>query len=186
MKFESGAIVRFTYNAPKEEAEVVTDRFKEVFILNGDQGGLIHALDLKRLSPADREVLELIMDPESKGKVHRIPIVNDILKRMDPLIEIKNPVSFYAKFVRPFLHSKDAYRTYFPNRMANATVIEKSSVQGQVIDPKPLLHAISPTQPPAGQSELGPAPPKAQKGVFKAPAPIAKPKIQRPKKGRTV
>jgi hypothetical protein len=189
-KFQPGQIVRFTYSNPKEDE--ATDRYKEVFVLNGEHMGKIHGLDMRHLSPADREVLELIMDPDSKGKIHRIPIVNDILKRMDPLVEIKNPVTFYAKFVRPFIRNKDAYRSYWQHRMTNATVVAHSQVTGgaqggaAATNPKPLFHAISPktSAAPAASNKkpLFSLPPlqQSRKGS------TIRPKLQRPKRGRTV
>jgi hypothetical protein len=189
-RFEPGQIVRFTYDHPAEDE--VTDRYKEVFVLNGNHLGKIHGLDMKLLTPADREVLQLLMDPDSKGKVHRIPIVNDILKRMDPLVEIKNPVAFYAKFVRPFLHGRDVYRSYWQQRMKSPTVVEKSQVTGAAqgtavaANPKPLFHSVSP------KKDGAPAAP-AKKPLFSLPplnssrkGSTIKPRIQRPKRGKTV
>lgn len=189
-RFEPGQIVRFTYGVAGEDE--VADRFKEIFVLNGDHLGKVHGLDLKLLSAADREVLHLIMDPKSKGKIHRIALVNDILSRMDPLVEIKNPVAFYAKFVRPFTRGKDVYRSYWQQKMMNPTVVEPSQVAGAThgtavaANPKPLFHAISP--------KTGEAPAAPQKKPLFSLPPLhgarkgstIKPRIQRPKRGRTV
>ena len=189
-RFEPGQIIRFTYGTPNDDD--VSDRFKEIFVLNGNYLGKVHGLDLKLLSPADREVLSLIMDPKSKGQTHRIALVNDILNRMDPLEEIKNPVSFYAKFVRPFVRGKDVYRSYWQQKMMNPTVVQPSQVTGAAhgtavaVNPKPLFHAISP--------KTGEAPAASQKKpLFSLPPLTAarkgstiKPRIQRPKRGRTV
>ncbi len=104
---------------------------------------------------------------------------------MDPLTEIKNPVSFYAKFVRPFIRGKDAYRSYWQHRMTNATVVAHSQVTGVAqggavaTNPKPLFHAISPKT-----SEAPVAPTK--KPLFSLPplhsrkGSTIKPKLQRP------
>jgi hypothetical protein len=187
MIFEPGSIIRFTYGTPNEDE--VTDRFKEVFVLNGNHLGNVHGLDMKMLSPADREVLNLVMDPRNKGKIHRIAQVNDILRRMEPWVEINNPVSFYAKFVRPFLHGRDAYRSYLIPRMTNVTTVDHSQTTGPahtpaVANPKPLFHAVSPK---SGGAPTAPAkkplfslPPMPRKGS------TIKPRVARPQKGKTV
>jgi hypothetical protein len=83
------------------------DKFKEVFVLTPLWQNKMHGLDLKRCTPAEREVLEAILDPDLKDKPHRIPLVNDIKRRMDPIELIRNPVVFYTKFVKPFMRKKD-------------------------------------------------------------------------------
>jgi hypothetical protein len=146
MRLIPGSIVRFTYRfhtgAPPEE---LTDDQKEVMILNANFQGKAHAIDLKRLTAAEREVLTLIFNPESKGKTHPIPLVNDIMRRMDPVRDVKNPISFYSKFVKVFLKDKDAYRTYYPRKMRGITVVVQSSVQGKVThvsNARPLFHRV--------------------------------------------
>lgn len=151
MKYEPGQILRFTYNHEATDADT-GDRFKEVLVLHPGWQGKMHAIDLKRLTAAERGVLQAILDPKTRdkvkaGKPHRFPLVNDIVKRMNPLEEIKNPVSFYSRFVKVFLRNKDAYRQYFPNRMINVTVVKRTNVQGTVINPKPLFHKVE-TKPP--------------------------------------
>ncbi len=139
---QPGEMIHFTYNVPAVTAnDIPSTSAKDVFVLNNDNG-IIHGIDLSMLTPADIEVLNAVMDPNNKGKIHRIPLVNDILRRMDPLIEIKNPVSFYAKFVKPFIRNKDAYRTYFLTRMANIIDTKKTNVHGNTVNPKPLFHKI--------------------------------------------
>lgn len=142
-KYKSGEIVRFTYrtHTGSGEHDPASD-FKEVLVLHPHWQGRVHGIDLKRLTPAEREVIRAIFDPSQKGKRHRFPLVNDILRRMDPIQEIKNPMSFYSKFVKVFLRNKDAYRTYYPLRMLNPTIVEHSAVQGGVINPKPLFHKV--------------------------------------------
>lgn len=143
MNFEAGQTIRFTYNHPKEAMDEATgDRFKEVFILQPNWQGQLHAIDLKRLTEAERKVLYEIMDPKAKEKVHRIPLVTDILLRMNPVEDIKNPMSFYNKFVKQFLKNKDAYRIYEHARMLNATVVRQTEVIGKVQNPKPLFHKV--------------------------------------------
>lgn len=140
---EPGAFVRFVYrfHTGIRPDEIRNDR-KEVLILHPGWQGKVHALDLKRMTAAERAVLTLIMDPNSKGKHHDIPLVNDILRRMDPIEEIKNPMAFYGRFVRVFIRNKDVYRTYNPAKMRNLGVIRKSRVKGQVFNPKPLFRKI--------------------------------------------
>lgn len=146
-KIKPGQIVRFTYN-PKVIEEDTGDRFKEVLVLNPNWQGKVHGIDLKRLTQAERDVLMAIFDPTTKARgLHRIPLVNDILRRMNPLTEVKNPMAFYQKFVKVFLRNKDAYRQYETNRMLNTIIVKESKVQGQVTNPKPLFHKVESKQP---------------------------------------
>jgi hypothetical protein len=129
-QFQPGAIVRFTYQASEE------DPFKEVLVLHPGWQGKVHALDLKRVTPAEREVLQAIFDPASKGGRHRIPLVNDILRRMDPVVLVKNPIGFYQRMVKPFLRTAgDCYRQYWPQYIVNAQVVERTKVEGKVTNP---------------------------------------------------
>jgi hypothetical protein len=154
MKFNAGQQIRFTYNHPAEGIDEATgDRFKEVLVLHPNWAGKVHGIDLKRLTMAEREVLDEVLDPKTRTEVlsghpHRIPLVNDIVKRMNPVEEIKNPVSFYSRFVKVFLKNKDAYRTYNPHRMLNVTVVQQTKVTGHVINPKPLFHKVESKTPP--------------------------------------
>ena len=220
-----GAIVRFTYRhhtgLKKDE---VADDSKEVLILHPNHSGTLHAIDLKRLTQAERDVLMAIFDENWVSKVrwqmsddeadavkklygdamvakindmllnhdkaglsfleknwadveerlknftqkerlsmttlrtrirtgttkHRLPLVNDILKRMDPLEEVRFPQQFYTKFVKVFLgigrgigNFKDAYRTYFPSRMQGVTLMKSSDVGGGMNASKPLFVRFS-------------------------------------------
>lgn len=139
--YKPGSIVRFTYDH-KFIDEDTGDKYKEVLVLNPKWMGKLHGIDLKRLTSAEREVLQAVFDPQWKQKPHRLPLVRDILKRMDPLEEVKNPLSFYNKFVRVFLRNKDAYRQYWPTRMSGVTLVKISSVKGSVFNPKPLFHRV--------------------------------------------
>lgn len=120
--YERGDIIRFTYPSRN-------DRFKETFVIHELWEGKMHALDLKRMTPAEREVLEFVMNPNNKGKRHRLPLINDILTRMDPPSLLDNPVSFYNQFVKPFIRNKDVYRTYYPRRMTGIQKIEIKNVR---------------------------------------------------------
>ena len=137
--FKPGDIVRFTYHSedsPAGSANV----YKEVFVLHPQWQGKVHGLDMKRMTEAERVVLRVIMDPSSENmSSHRIPLINDVLKRMDPPELIKNPVSFYNQFVKPFIRNKDVYRTYFPMVMTGVQVVTKTEVEGNVFNPKPLF-----------------------------------------------
>jgi hypothetical protein len=150
--YKAGQILRFTYRPPKPTENPV-DQFKEVLVLHPNWQGKMHAIDLKRLTPAEREVLDAVMDPAQRGKPHRIALVNDILRRMDPLTEIRNPMSFYSKFVKVFLRRADAYRTYYSRYMLAVTVAQKSDVKGKVINPKPLFHKVGGTPDSASRLE---------------------------------
>ena len=116
--------MRFTYNKSG------TDRYKEAFVLHPNYNGLVHAIDMRVLTQAERLVIETVMDPESRGKTFRIPLINDILRRMDPPTEIERPQMFYVKFVKPFLRDKNAYRTYHFADMLAVQLIDKSKVHG--------------------------------------------------------
>lgn len=147
--FKPGSVIRFTYNHPADRIDEATgDKFKEVLVLHPNWRGKMHGIDMKRLTAAEREVLFAIFDKKTvKGK-HRIPLVNDILRRMNPVQEVKNPVSFYYKFVKVFLKNKDAYRMYEGLRILNATTVRQSNVEGSVTNPKPLFHKVeTKTQP---------------------------------------
>ncbi len=146
MKFKAGEFIRYTYrhHTGITPGEIPND-YKEILVLHPLWQGKVHGIDLKRLTAAERAVLTLILDPNSKGKTHAIPLVNDILNRMDPIEDIKNPVSFYNKFVRVFIRDKDVYRTYFPSRMMGVSVVRQSRVKGKVINPKPLFRKVETT-----------------------------------------
>lgn len=138
-QLEAGSFIRFTYKGVNTE-----DPFKEVLVLNPSWNGKMQAIDVKRLTPAEAEVLRAVMDPETKKRQHRIPMVNDILRRMDPVELATNPVAFYQRFVKPFIHGKDVYRTYWPQRMSAVQTIKNTEVTGHVQNPmgswrKPLF-----------------------------------------------
>lgn len=122
MKFEAGETIRFTYNNPKSQ-----DKFKYVLVVTPMYEGKVHALDLKLLTDAQREVLREVFNPNAK-RPNPVPLVNDILSRMNPQEDVKHPTMFYSRFVRPFLNlAGDIYRTYFPNLMLNVQVVESNS-----------------------------------------------------------
>lgn len=107
------------------------------------------AKGLAQMSPEKRaEMMRLYGSPKQKVAANDMkwaqsqPLVKDILRRMNPLQEIKNPVVFYVKFVRPFLRQKDAYRQYWPNRMLNVSIERKTDVAGKVVNPKPLFKKV--------------------------------------------
>ncbi len=136
--YKAGNFIRFTYINPDAKPGA-KEIFKEVFILHPNWNGKVHAIDVKKLTVAERTVLEAVMDPDQKGKTHRIPLVNDVLRRMDPPTLIENPISFYQQFVKQFLNNKDAYRTYYQSRMSGVQVVKASEVKGAVTNPKPLF-----------------------------------------------
>lgn len=132
--FEAGSTIRFTYQSGSS-----SDRFKEIMVLHPNWNGKVHAIDLKRLTEAEREVLHAVMDPKQKGKTHRLPLVNDILRRMDPTELIRVPTSFYNQLVKQFLNNKDAYRTYHTSKMTGIQKIEASKTVTPVSGNKPLF-----------------------------------------------
>lgn len=119
-QFKVGSIIRFTYT------KSTRDRYKEVFVLHSNWEGKVHAIDMRRLTEAERLVLRTVMNPKAKGKRHRIPLINDILARMDPVTLVDEPMAFYNQFVKVFLRNKDAYRTYWPNFMSGVQVVNQS------------------------------------------------------------
>jgi len=121
--FEIGDVIRFTYMGSASRAGS-TSIYKEILVLHTNWGGKVHAIDLKRLTAAERETIKVVMDPESKGKGHRFPLVTDILTRMDPPTLILEPVQFYIQFVKPFIRNKDVYRTYFSRKMSGVQRID--------------------------------------------------------------
>lgn len=129
-----GSFVRFTYHGKRTE-----DMFKEILVLHPNWMGEVHGLDLKRITPAESSVLQAVFDPASKGKQHQYPLVNDILRRMDPIEEVKNPMSFYVKFVKPFVRNSDCYRRYKVAGVSNVQTIQRSAVEGHMVNPRPLF-----------------------------------------------
>lgn len=147
--YKPGQVIRFTYtHSPDRIDEATGDRYKEVFVLNPNWQNKVHGIDMKRLTLAEREVLVAVFDPKTKPGQHRLPIVNDVLRRMNPREEVKNPMSFYQKFVKVFLRNKDAYRIYEHPRMTGVTVVKESAVSGSVTNPKPLFHKVESKGPP--------------------------------------
>ena len=137
---QPGQIVRFTYHGTNDQPG---EQFKEVLVLHPNWLGKMHGLDLKRMTAAQREVLDAVFHPDPGGAPHRLPLVNDIRRRMNVLEEAKNPVSFYNKFVRVFLRTAgDVYRTYDSARMINPTIVKQTDVRGGVTNPKPLFHKV--------------------------------------------
>ena len=146
MNLRPGQIIRFTYSHKTIDKDT-GDKFKEVLILHPNWNGKLHGIDLKRLTPAEREVLEAIMDPETRNRntKHPLPIVNDIIRRMDPSQEIRNPATFYTKFVKKFLNSRDAYRQYYVGQMKGLVIAKDIKISGRVNNPKPLFGDQQPT-----------------------------------------
>lgn len=137
--FKPGQVVKFSYKHRSPVDSESGDSHKEVLILHPNWVGKVHGIDLKRLSPAEREVLRAVMDPKAREKTHRLPLVNDIVRKMDVLKEIRNPVPFYSKFVKPFLRNKDAYRTYYQSAMIGITVIDEITAVQKPENTKPLF-----------------------------------------------
>jgi hypothetical protein len=181
MRFEAGQFVTFTYRPPvkppkrprqvlqsvrqpdgtvKQALQVVkpkedppSDPSKYVLVLNPNYHNQVHAIDLKRLTPAQVQTLRAIFDPKVKAAVDRgewpvegapaYALIRDILKRMDPVEAVKNPVLCYQTLIKPFLAGADAYRKYWQQWMFSVKVVEDSHVQGKVFNPKPLFKGPS-------------------------------------------
>lgn len=146
-----GSIKRITVPST-DPPPAPSDPNKEVMVLHPNWHGKVHAVDLKRLTPAESQVLKSVMDPETKQKVDagqwpvdgvpNYPLIRDILKRFNPNELIKNPLSFYQLLIKPFIRDKDVYRQYFPNFCFNVKVVQESKIQGQLINPAPLFKKI--------------------------------------------
>jgi hypothetical protein len=156
MIFKPGQIIKFSYQHSARDKES-GPKDKEVFVLHPNWMGKVHGIDLKRLTKAEREVLAAIIEPPDEDgthKPHRLPLVNDIRRRMQVSQEIKNPVTFYTKFVKPFLRGKDAYRQYFPTKMMHPAIVKGVDLSGNVVNPNPLFGKQTPPKPPAGPQGL--------------------------------
>ena len=139
MRFTPGDIIKFTYKHQSVD-EHTGPKDKEVLVLHPNWHNKMNGIDLKRLSPAERKVLEFVLDPKKKDTPSRIPLINSIRQRMDPIEEIQNPQTFYARFVKPFLNGKDAYRQYIPHLMSNVIRISKAQIStGKPATERPLF-----------------------------------------------
>ena len=133
----------------RPKPEPPSDPNKHVLVLNPSYHGKVHGIDLARITPAEAQTLRAIFDPKVKAAVDRgewpvegappYPLVRDILRRMEPLEVIKNPVLAYQTLVKPFIRDKDCYRQYWDTYMYGARVERESSVKGPVVNPKPLF-----------------------------------------------
>lgn len=143
---QPGAFVSFRYQLPPDMQRgslEIHDPNKEIMVLHPNWNNKCHGIDLKRLTPAQVDVLKLVMDPATKDdltKLNKYPLVRDILNRSNPPELIKNPIAFWTMVIKPFLNRADAYRQYWPSRMFNLKVIENSKVEGAITNPKPLFH----------------------------------------------
>lgn len=145
---QPGTFLKFRYNLPPEvirSSGEVHDPNKEVFVLHPNWNNQLHGIDLKRLTPAQTDVLRLIMDPKTKddpAALNKYPLVRDILNRHEPWELAKNPIAMYSLMIKPFLNRADAYRRYWRSRMGNIQVMESSKVEGKVMNPAPLFKKI--------------------------------------------
>lgn len=136
--------------APKVEPP--SDPSKSILVLHPGYHNKVHGIDLTRITPAEVQTLKAIFDPKVKAAVDRgewpvegappYPLVRDILRRMEPLEAVKNPVLAYQTLVKPFIRQKDCYRQYWQQWMFSARVVVESHVQGQVVNPKPLFKKL--------------------------------------------
>ena len=157
-RFEAGQFVTFTYNPPSPPPKVpkpgqmaapVSDRNKSVMVLHASWQDQMHGLDLKRITPAEIQVLKAVMDPDVKAQVDAgqwpidgVPpylLVRDILKRMYPTELVKSPMAFYAQLVKPFIRDKECYRRYNNQYVFGVRVVVESKVGGPV-NSNPLFH----------------------------------------------
>lgn len=184
MRFEAGQFITFTYRPPAKppkrprrvfqnvrqpdgtvlrttqvvqpKPEPPSDPSKYVLVLHPNYHNQVHAIDLKRLTPAQVQTLRAVFDPkvkravdEGEWPVEGVPpyaLIRDILKRMDPVEAVKNPILCYQTLVKPFLAGADAYRKYWQQWMFSAKVVEDTHVQGKVFNPRPLFHGTESRQ----------------------------------------
>lgn len=155
---QPGQFIRFTYMPPRQKPRRFglvappSDPSKEVMVLNPSWQNKMHGIDLKRITPAEVQVLRAIMEPKNKQHydqtgqlpqgVPTYPLIIDVFRRMDPTQLIRNPMAFYGQFVKPFIRDKDAYRQYFHAYMSGIQVIRESQVRGAVFNPKPLFKKV--------------------------------------------
>lgn len=155
---QPGQFIRFTYmvhRAPVRPGSIApppSDPRKEVMVLNPNWNGKMHGIDLRRVTPAEVQVLRAIMDPKNKQAFDQTgqlpqgaptyPLIIDVFRRMDPQQLIRNPLAFYGQFVKPFIRDKDCYRQYWHQYMSGIQVIRESQVRGAVFNPKPLFKKI--------------------------------------------
>lgn len=143
--YKAGEFLKFAYHAEVPYGEKPSDLNKEVLVLHPLWQNEMHAIDLGRLTLAQKEVLMELFDEktyQANAPQSRFPLVEDVKRRMNVLEEVKNPVSFYVKFVKVFLKGADAYRRYNPAHMTNVKVIKHSEVKGKVTNPKPLFRKV--------------------------------------------
>lgn len=152
IKQPDGTVKMVAQMVPTAPPEPPSDPAKQAFILHPNWHNKVHALDLSRVTPAEIQVLQAIMDPNVKAQadagtwpiegVPNYPLIRDILRRMNPTELIKNPIAFYQSFVKPFIRDKDCYRQYWPQYMFSLQVMAESHVKGQMTNPKPLFKKI--------------------------------------------
>jgi hypothetical protein len=156
MYFRTGSVYTFIYNHPVKDAGS-GGRNKEVLILHPHWNNRVHALDLGRLNPAEREVLQAILEPYDPNIPHRLPLVNSIRSRLDARKLILTPKSFYDNFLKLFLRGKDAYRQYDRNLMSGLKLVKNRDLTGKTLVKNPLFKKPNPGDPKTPES---PKPPK--------------------------
>lgn len=151
-KMPDGSVRQVPVTSVVKVPEPPSDQNKEAFVLHPNWRGKMHAVDLGRITPAEIQVLQAVMDPNVKAQVDAgtwpiegvpvYPLIRDILRRMDPAELIKNPVAFYQMLIKPFIRNKDCYRQYWPQFMFSLTVLSETHVQGPMTNPKPLFKKV--------------------------------------------
>lgn len=147
VRYDAGDIIRFTYISP-EKKDGTKQIFKEVMVLNkgwrdidwGPGELLVHALDFKIMTEAERYVLREIFspDPNIRKKRHRYPIITQILQKSDPITQAHyNPLGFYKIVVKPFMKNKKLYRQYYPSRMSSIQLVSNAPEEVSTTSPIP-------------------------------------------------
>lgn len=167
LRFVPGQIVRFSYRKSVHETPEVTS--KEVFVLNPRWEQKMHGIDMKRLTAAQRQVLIEIVEKNPKT-ISKLPLVNDVRRRMDVLDDIKQPYVFYERFVKVFLRNIDAYRKYFLAKMMNVTLVKRAELTQATVNQKPLFHGT--TTPTGPKGAEGPSKPPGIAGLAKEKRPL--------------
>lgn len=156
-KYQPGDIVRFTYDH-QDVDDHTGGKYKLVLILNPKWHNKVHAIDLDRMSPVERGLVQAVLDPDTYHRPHPNPMVNAIRQRLDPLQLISNPLAFYTRFLRPFIHQRqiDIYRQYIPHRMHDETVVKRMTISGKPKVSHPLNFLPKPDRPDQPKTPLTP------------------------------
>lgn len=158
-QLKPGQFIRFSYAHQDVDAHT-GPKHKEILVLNPKWQNKVHGVDLARLTPTQREILEFILDPKNDNTSSRFPRVNEIRRTMDPIEDIGNPNIFYSRFIKPFLGKSDAYRMYVEKLMSNRVLVKDAPSRRKAPTREPLFgerpSPVAKAEPAAGPKPLTP------------------------------